>query len=152
MRHLLYLVAATGLLVCIHCPPTPADDWPQWLGPKRDGVWRETGIVKEFPAQGPTVRWRTPIGGGYAGSTSNISANVPLGAKIGATPDGRKAGEPIAEGVSAVHGTDTRGPTTVLHSVSKLPTIKMLAQLLNIRLSPVTLATEAGLKRLENVS
>jgi len=91
---------------------------------------------------------RSPIGGGYAGSTSNISANVPLGAKIGATPDGRKAGEPIAEGVSAVHGTDTRGPTTVLHSVSKLPTIKMLAQLLNIRLSPATLVTEAGLKRL----
>jgi pyruvate formate-lyase/glycerol dehydratase family glycyl radical enzyme len=91
---------------------------------------------------------RGPIGGGYAGSTSNISANVPLGSKIGATPDGRRAGEPIAEGVSAVHGTDVTGPTTVLHSVSKLPTIKMLAQLLNIRLSPVTLATEAGLKRL----
>ncbi len=91
---------------------------------------------------------RGPIGGGYAGSTSNISANVPLGSKIGATPDGRKAGEPIAEGVSAVHGSDTQGPTTVMHSVSKLPTIKMLAQLLNIRLSPITLATEAGLKRL----
>jgi formate C-acetyltransferase len=91
---------------------------------------------------------RGPIGGGYAGSTSNISANVPLGSKIGATSDGRKAGEPIAEGVSAMHGTDTSGPTTIMHSVSKLPTIKMLAQLLNIRLSPVTLATEAGLKRL----
>ena len=91
---------------------------------------------------------RGPIGGGYAGSTSNISANVPLGSKIGATPDGRRAGEPIAEGVSAVHGTDTSGPTSLLHSVSKLPTIKMLAQLLNIRLSPAALATEAGLRRL----
>jgi formate C-acetyltransferase len=91
---------------------------------------------------------RGPIGGGYAGSTSNISANVPLGAKIGATPDGRKAGEPIAEGVSAVHGTDVGGPTTIMHSVSKLPTIKMLAQLLNLRLSPSVLSTEAGLKRL----
>jgi len=91
---------------------------------------------------------RGPIHGGYAGSTSNISANVPLGAKIGATPDGRKAGEPIAEGVSAVHGSDTRGPTTVMHSVSKLPTMKMVAQLLNIRLSPLVLRTEAGLKRL----
>jgi formate C-acetyltransferase len=91
---------------------------------------------------------RGPIGGGYAGSTSNISANVPLGAKIGATPDGRRAGEPIAEGISAVHGTDTGGPTKILCSVSKLPTIKMLAQLLNIRLSPATLATEAGLQRL----
>ena len=44
-----------------------ADDWPQWMGPKRDGVWRETGIVNKFPKDGPQVRWRTPIGGGYAG-------------------------------------------------------------------------------------
>ncbi len=44
-----------------------ADDWPQWLGPKRDGVWRETGIVEKFPKEGPKVRWRTSIGAGYAG-------------------------------------------------------------------------------------
>jgi len=91
---------------------------------------------------------RGPIGGVYAGSTSNISANVPLGASVGATPDGRRAGEPIAEGVSPVHGTDTGGPTKVLRSVTKLPTIKSIAQLLNLRLSPTTLATEEGLRRL----
>ena len=44
-----------------------ADDWPQWLGPQRDGVWRETGILEKFPAGGPTVRWRVPIGGGFSG-------------------------------------------------------------------------------------
>src|SRR2546426_656130 len=44
-----------------------ADDWPQWLGPQRDGVWRETGIVENFRADGPRVRWRTPIGSGYTG-------------------------------------------------------------------------------------
>jgi outer membrane protein assembly factor BamB len=44
-----------------------ADDWPQWLGPQRDGVWRESGILSKFPAGGPKVRWRTPIAGGYAG-------------------------------------------------------------------------------------
>ena len=44
-----------------------ANDWPQWLGPQRDAVWRETGIIEKFPPQGPTVRWRAPIGGGYAG-------------------------------------------------------------------------------------
>ncbi len=43
------------------------DDWPQWLGPQRDSIWRETGIVERFPAGGPPVRWRVPIGGGYAG-------------------------------------------------------------------------------------
>lgn len=89
---------------------------------------------------------RGPIGGGYAGSTSNISANVPLGSSVGATPDGRKAGEPISEGVSPVHGTDTGGPTKVLRSVTKLPTIKSIAQLLNLRLSPAALASEEGLR------
>jgi outer membrane protein assembly factor BamB len=44
-----------------------ADDWPQWLGPQRDGVWRESGILDRFGAGGPKVRWRMPVGGGYAG-------------------------------------------------------------------------------------
>jgi outer membrane protein assembly factor BamB len=44
-----------------------ADDWPQWLGPQRDGVWRETGILEKFPTDGLKVRWRAPIGGGYTG-------------------------------------------------------------------------------------
>jgi outer membrane protein assembly factor BamB len=44
-----------------------ADDWPQWLGPKRDGVWRESGILEKFPTQGPSLRWRTAIGPGYSG-------------------------------------------------------------------------------------
>jgi outer membrane protein assembly factor BamB len=42
-------------------------DWPQWLGPERDGVWRETGLVTKFPAGGPKVLWRRPIGTGYSG-------------------------------------------------------------------------------------
>src|ERR1039457_1003523 len=46
---------------------TRADDWPQWLGPQRDSVWRETGIAEKFPAGGPPVLWRAPLGGGYAG-------------------------------------------------------------------------------------
>lgn len=46
---------------------TRADDWPQWLGPQRDGVWREKGILDKFPDGGPKVLWRTTIGGGYAG-------------------------------------------------------------------------------------
>lgn len=43
------------------------DDWPQWLGPQRDGVWRESGIIEAFPAGGPKVLWRAKIGGGYTG-------------------------------------------------------------------------------------
>jgi outer membrane protein assembly factor BamB len=47
--------------------PLKADDWPQWLGPQRDGVWRESGIVETFPKDGPRVRWRAPVSGGFAG-------------------------------------------------------------------------------------
>src|SRR5205823_1849886 len=47
--------------------PAPADDWPQYLGPKRDGVWRETGILEKFPPRDPQVLWRKPCGLGYAG-------------------------------------------------------------------------------------
>ena len=46
-----------------------ADDWPQWLGPRRDAVWRESGIVDKFPTNGPPVLWRAKIGGGFAGPT-----------------------------------------------------------------------------------
>jgi outer membrane protein assembly factor BamB len=44
-----------------------ATDWPQWLGPDREGVWRETGIVDRFPAGGPKVLWRAPLGPGNSG-------------------------------------------------------------------------------------
>lgn len=44
-----------------------ADDWPQWLGPERDGVWREKGILEKFPANGPPVLWRTEVNKGYCG-------------------------------------------------------------------------------------
>ena len=44
-----------------------ADDWPEWLGINRDGEWRETGLVVKFPAGGPEVLWRVPIGTGYSG-------------------------------------------------------------------------------------
>jgi outer membrane protein assembly factor BamB len=41
-----------------------AEDWPQWRGPKRDGVWSETGVLEKFPAGGLKVRWRAPVGMG----------------------------------------------------------------------------------------
>jgi len=46
-----------------------ADDWPQWRGPGRDGVWKETGLVEKLPAGQIPLRWRAPIGGGYSGPT-----------------------------------------------------------------------------------
>ena len=44
-----------------------ADDWPQWLGPQRDSVWPESGILTSFPTNGPPVLWRAAIGSGYSG-------------------------------------------------------------------------------------
>ena len=44
-----------------------ADEWPQWMGPQRDNVWREDGIVEAFPEEGARVLWRAPVAGGYAG-------------------------------------------------------------------------------------
>jgi len=72
-----------------------ADDWPQWLGPHRDGVWRETGIVERFPQGGPQVRWRTPIAGGYASPavasgkvfvTDRVAKGGPAAKQKGPTP------------------------------------------------------------------
>src|SRR5438067_257048 len=48
------------------CVATRADDWPQWRGPNRDGVWSETGILESFPAEGLKVRWRAPVGPGWS--------------------------------------------------------------------------------------
>jgi outer membrane protein assembly factor BamB len=47
--------------------PLGADDWPQWMGPQRDGLWRESGLLDAFPERGAKVLWRLPAGPGYAG-------------------------------------------------------------------------------------
>lgn len=54
---------------CWICPALHADDWPQWRGPNRDGVWRESGIVDRLPASQIPLRWSVPISGGYSGPT-----------------------------------------------------------------------------------
>jgi outer membrane protein assembly factor BamB len=64
MRLLLALNALGSLLLTTSCL---ADDWPQWMGPRRDDVWREHGLVQQFPTNGPAVLWRAPIEGGYSG-------------------------------------------------------------------------------------
>ncbi len=52
---------------CLSVNSSVADDWPQWLGPNRESVWRESGIVDRFPEGGPKVKWRVPVEWGYAG-------------------------------------------------------------------------------------
>ncbi|MCI0699813.1 MAG: PQQ-binding-like beta-propeller repeat protein [Planctomycetia bacterium] len=51
----------------LNAPFASADDWPQWLGPDRQSVWKETGIVQTLPKGGPKQLWRVPISAGYSG-------------------------------------------------------------------------------------
>jgi pyruvate formate-lyase/glycerol dehydratase family glycyl radical enzyme len=95
---------------------------------------------------------RGPIGCRYYAGTSSISANVPSGSVVPATPDGRKAFTPLAEGSSPTSGTDTLGPTAVFKSVSKLPTNKILGGvLLNQKLSPSSLTNETQKQKLISI-
>lgn len=90
-----------------------------------------------------------PIGCFFISSTATVSANVPSGAIIGATPDGRKAGEPISEGISAYRGTDKLGPTALINSIAKIPNVLMPGgQLLNVKINPTSLIGISGLKNL----
>ena len=89
-----------------------------------------------------------PIGCGYTMSTSNISSYVPYGMDVGATPDGRYAGQPVNEGASPCLGADKQGPTAVLKSVSKLPNRRMAGgQLLNMKFSPNVLKGDDNLEK-----
>lgn len=101
----------------------------------------------------PTTRiGRGPIGCLSYPCTATISGNVPQGVPVGASPDGRKAGEPLSEGCSPYHGTDTLGPTAVLNSISKMPNHLITGgNLLNIRLAPSVMSTEEGLKKVMNL-
>lgn len=58
---------ATLLAVFYPIAACLGDDWPQWMGPGRDNVWRETGLIEKFPTGGPRVVWRIPVDVGYAG-------------------------------------------------------------------------------------
>jgi len=97
-------------------------------------------FIEELSKYHNTRYGRGPIGCKYYAGTSSISANVPSGAVVGATPDGRKAFSPLAEGCSPSSGTDVLGPTAVFKSVSKLPTAKITGGvLLNQKLNPSTI-------------
>lgn len=67
LRHIRHCALGITLATLSSLASLRADDWPQWLGPQRDGVWRETGILEKFPEGGPKLRWKTEIGAGYAG-------------------------------------------------------------------------------------
>lgn len=105
--------------------------------------------IKKYPS---TRYQRGPVGGIRYAGTSSISANVGQGYGTMATPDGRKAHAPLAEGCSPAHAMDKNGPTAVFKTVSKLPTHEITGGvLLNQKVTPQMLATEENKEKLEMI-
>ena len=95
----------------------------------------------------PMLNYRNPRGGQYQAGLYPVSANVPLGAQTGATPDGRLAHTPVADGVSPAAGRDLKGPTAAANSVSKLDHyIASNGTLFNMKFHPSALAGPGGLE------
>lgn len=103
--------------------------------------------IRKYPN---TRHMRGPIGGIRYAGTSSISANVGQGMGTMATPDGRHAFEPLAEGCSPAHNADKNGPTAVFKSVSKLRTDKITGGvLLNQKMTPQMLSSAENREKLE---
>lgn len=95
----------------------------------------------------PLQEYRNPRGGIFQAGLYPVSANVPLGAQTGATPDGRLAHTPVADGVSPSAGKDTNGPTAAANSVAKLDHgIASNGTLFNQKFHPSALSGENGLE------
>ena len=104
---ILLVVAATAIR-------SHADDWPQWLGPKRDSVWHESGIVASFPKEGLPIKWRVPVGHGYggvavAGNKVYLMDYDRTYGKVENAPDGRR----LIDGTERVLCVDAETGTTI---------------------------------------
>ncbi len=90
--------------------------------------------------------------GSYCGGTFTVTAHIYLGSVLGATPDGRYAGEPIADAISSRQGFDKHGPTAYLRSAAKLPHTELAnGDQLNIRFTPSSVRGDEGAEKLKNL-
>jgi formate C-acetyltransferase len=90
-------------------------------------------------------------GGEYRINLLPTTVHVYFGSVIKATPDGRKSGEPLSEGVSPVQGADRKGPTAVIKSVSKMDHVKTGGTLLNMKFTPKAIEGNDGLQKLADL-
>ena len=89
-----------------------------------------------------------PVPASFSLSLSSVTGNVAFGKSVGALPDGRKAGTPVNNGVSPANGSEQHGPTAVINSEAKLPSIWFQkGSIFNMRLSADTLTNEEGRNR-----
>lgn len=95
----------------------------------------------------PLEKYKNPRGGSYQAGLYPVSANVPLGQQTGATPDGRFANTPVADGVGPMSGRDVKGPTATANSVARLDHgICSNGTLFNQKFHPSALAGRQGLE------
>ncbi len=127
--------------MCLNAPKYGNND------PYADNIGRD---IEEFFV-GLTRKQKTAFGGELDIRYVTITAHIPFGAVLGATPDGRKAGEPVAEGVSPSQGADTNGPTASLASIARTKATRhkeRAARLLNMKLTPSAIEGPEGTRKL----
>ncbi|MGD1147962.1 MAG: trans-4-hydroxy-L-proline dehydratase [Thermoanaerobaculaceae bacterium] len=109
-------------------------------------------MVRVFNAAFTCIDGRpTARGGNCRLEMLPTTCHVYFGSVCGATPDGRRAGMPLSEGISPVQGADRRGPTAVFASAAKMDHVKTGGTLLNMKFTPQILAGDEGIDRLAHL-
>jgi pyruvate-formate lyase len=117
-----------------------ADNWAVAVTDYVGSTYQKEFVNSRY-GQGPKI-------GTYSYCQSSVTANVAMGKLVGALPDGRKAGEPLNNGISPATGAERNGATACINSVSKLPSIWFSrGAIFNMRLAPDLLKTPEGRKR-----
>jgi formate C-acetyltransferase len=105
-------------------------------------------MVRAFEAYVEAIDGRPTVRGGtYRVNMLPTTCHVYFGSVVGATPEGRRAGRPLSEGISPVQGADRKGPTAVLRSVAKMDHVRTGGTLLNQKFTPRLLGDEEGMEK-----
>jgi pyruvate formate-lyase/glycerol dehydratase family glycyl radical enzyme len=129
----------------------------QWLWNKtpkygNDDDYADSILVDLFNAFYDVVNGRQNTKGGhYRVNYLSTTCHVYFGSVTGATPDGRKAWEPLSDGISPVQGADRHGPTAVIKSAAKMDQVRTGGALLNQKFTPQLLASEEGVDKLAHL-
>jgi formate C-acetyltransferase len=117
-----------------------------------DDDYADSILMDVFNAYYDAVNGRKNTKGGlYRVNYLSTTCHVYFGSMTGATPDGRKAGEPLSDGISPVQGADRRGPTAVLKSAAKMDHARTGGTLLNQKFTPQLLEGEEGIDKLAHL-
>ena len=132
--------------------------------PLRQRLWNKTPRYGNDDAEADTLMRRVfdlvheivdgrpnTRGGEHHLNYLSTTCHVYFGSKIGATPDGRHAGQPVSDGISPVQGSDTQGPTAVLKSATRLDHARCGGTLLNLKITPSLLEHDRGLEHLSHL-